>query len=1083
MKICKESIVLLLTMLLATSTLFSQVNPKWLRYPVISPNGEKIAFTYKGDIYTIPIEGGVAKAITSNPEHDFMPVWSKDGKTIAFASNRNGNFDVYVVSAEGGTPKRLTYHSEDEYPYSFSNDNAAVIFGAQRQDLASNRQFPAHSQPELYVVPVNGGRVSLLLTTPAESISMSSDSKSMLYQDKKGGENEWRKHHKSSMAKDIWLYNFETKKHSKLTNYVGEDRNPVFAPGDSIVYFLSEESGSFNVFRFPLKNPDSRTQITHFETNPVRFLSMSNSGLLCFGFDGEIYTMKQGEQPRKLAVEVRSDFQENPVKLFPVNGHVSEMSVSPDGKEVAYIARGEVFVSAAEGNFTKRITSTPEQERFVSFMPDGKSIVYASERNGHWQIFKTSKIRSEEPYFFVSTILKEEPVVSNENDNYQPVPSPDGKWLAFIENRTTLKVLNLETKETKTLMTSNELYYMSDGDQYFTWGPDSKWLLVEYSPEMSNSEVVILPIDGSRPFFNLTQSGYEDYQPKWVNKGKGMIWFSTRDGLRSYANSGTRQSDVYGMFFTRDAWDEFKLSKDEKDLQKLIEETAKKEKQKKEEKKSKKKKDEAKPDSSFKFDWDGITERTSRFTIHSASISDAVLSKDANKLYYLARFEDKYDLWSVDLSSKDIKKEMALGVNYGSFEWDGKMENLFLLADGKIYKLDLDKGKQESVEINTEMSVDTYAERCEMFNHVVLRTRQGFYSKKYHGIDWDAMSKHYAEFLPYIGNGFELTEMLSELLGELNSSHSGARYRGSSLDGDETASLGIFFDENYSGKGLKVVELLKEGPLDKANIDIAPGMIITKIDGVEIDANVDYAKYLNRKAGKLTLIEVQNPQTGGVKQFTVKPISLGKESQLLYKRWVKRNQDEVDRLSEGRLGYVHIPGMSDGPYRNAYGEIMGKFFGCDGVIVDTRFNGGGDLVSDLAMFFTGKKYIEYQTDKRVLGYEPTFRWTKPTVALVCEANYSDASCFACGYKQLGIGKLVGMPVPGTCSYSSWEMLLDDEILWGMVPISSKDMNGDWMENLQTTPDYVIENNPESVSSGKDLQLEKAVDVLMQQMVK
>ncbi|MGE0076800.1 MAG: S41 family peptidase [Bacteroidales bacterium] len=1068
----------------------AQVAPKWLRYPVISPNGDKIAFAYKGDIYIVSTQGGVATPITFNEAHDYMPVWSHDGKQIAFASNRHGNFDVYVVNAEGGEPRRLTFHSADEIPYSFSNDDKSVVFGATRQDIVTHRQYPTGSQPELYSVPSVGGRVELVLTTPAEAVQFSSDGNFLVYHDKKGGENEWRKHHQSSIARDIWTYNFKSGKHTKITDFKGEDRNPILADNNSSIYYLSEESGNFNVFKLLLSNPDQKKQITTYEKYPVRFLSMSKNQTLCYGFDGEIYTLSEGSSPKKVEITIKGEEQQNRDQLVKINGNVKEMAVSPDGKEVAFIARGEVFVSSVEGSFTKRITSTPEQEKFVTFSPDGKSIVYSSERNGRWQIYKSTKVRTDEPFFFASTLIKEELLIDNENENSQPQFSPDGKELAFIENRTNLKVMNLETKQSRTLLTSNELYYMSDGGQYFTWSPDGKWLLVDYSPVMSNGEIVLVSADGKVPFKNLTQNGHEDYSAKWVNGGKQMLWFTTRDGLRSYANSGRRQSDVYCMFFTHDAWDRFNLSKDEYDLLKSIEDKKKeavsesdssKKKNDSKSKDKKKKDDEVKKDSSLKFDWDDLTDRTARLTVNSASIADAVLSKDGETLYYLASFEKGYNLWSVNIRKKEAKIEIELDANSGSFEWDKEMKNLFLLADGKIYKVDLGKSKEVPVKINSEIKIDSYSERKAMFDHVVLRTEKGFYTKQYHGINWKELTQHYEQYLPYIGDGFEFTEMLSEMLGELNGSHSGARYYSRSADGDRTASLGIFADYSYKNDGIKVAEVLKGGPLDKANINVKVGDIIQKIDGETVSSNTDFASYLNRKADKFTLLDVFDPTLGVTKQITVKPISIGDESDLLYKRWVKKNRAEVDSLSNGQLGYVHVEGMGDGPYRDTYSEMMGKYYDRKGVIVDTRFNGGGDLVSDLAMFLTGHKYIEYQNDTRVLGSEPTFRWTKPTVALVGEANYSDASCFACGYQQLGIGKMIGMPVPGTCSFAGWERLQDGETLWGMVPVSSKDINGNWMENLEAVPDYVVKNAPEEIATGRDQQLEKAIEVLLEEV--
>lgn len=1086
-----KRLLMLLPMAAIVVSTMAQQSPKWLRYPSISPDGKTIAFTYKGDIYTVPVAGGAASALTTHIAHDFMPVWSHDGKRIAFASNRYGNFDIFVVDAAGGKPSRLTFHSAKELPYSFTNDDKAIIFGAVRQDVAGSRSFPTGSLPELYSVLVGGGRVEQVLSTPAEAVTFSGNGAYMLYQDKKGGENEWRKHHTSSVARDIWMYEPATGKHTQLTNFKGEDRNPVLSANDEEMYYLSEESGSFNVYKASLKNPSQRAAITSFKEYPVRFLSISREQTLCFGYDGEIYTLKQGGTPIKVNITIAEDDRSNSEQQVSIGSNVKEMSVSPDGKEVAFIARGDVFVTAVEGGFTKRITATPEQEAFVAFSPDGKSIVYAGERGGRWQIFKASKVRKEEPFFFASTLIKEEPLISNDNDNYQPQISPDGKKVAYIENRTTLKVMNLNTKESVTLLTPNELYYMQDGRNNFSWSPDSQWLLAEYSPTMANGEVILIPADGKKPFVNLTQSGYEDFNAKWISKSQ-ILWFSTRDGLRSAANSGSRQADVYSLFLTRDAWDKFKLSKDDYDLQKSIEEREKKAKEeakKKEEAGSKDKKrsndkkskgpEAAKADSSLKIDWENLTERYAKLTLNSASIGDAVLSKDGETLYYLARFEKGYNLWSVKLRTKEAKLEIPMNARSGSFEWDKEMKNLFLLADGQIFKVEVEKAKREPLKIGADVRIDRNAEREAMFNHVMLRTKRGFYSSKYHGVDWNALTAHYRQYLPYIGTGFEFAEMLSEMLGELNSSHSGASYNSRIADADATASLGILTDYTYKNDGVRIAEVIPDGPLDKAKIEVKPGMIIRQVDGDTIKANSDFAAYLNLKAGKFTLLNVFDPTTGKEQQITIKPISLGEESALLYKRWVKRNEAAVEKLSNGELGYVHIPGMGDGPYRDTYSEMMGKYHNRKGVVVDTRYNGGGDLVADLAMFFTGKKFIDYANETRSLGYEPSFRWTKPTVALVSEDNYSDASCFACAYKQLGIGKMVGMPVPGTCSFAGWEMLSDGETSWGMVPVSAKDMNGAWMENLEAVPDYVVKNTPEMVIADHDQQLEKAVEVLLE----
>ncbi|MEP0713385.1 MAG: S41 family peptidase, partial [Algoriphagus sp.] len=922
--------------------------------------------------------------------------------------------------------------------------------------------------------PRNGGRVDQVFTIPAEYVTLNKDGSKMLYHDKKGGENEWRKHHQSGIARDIWMYDTKSNEHKMLTTFYGEDRNPVFSPDESEIYYLSEKNGSFNVFAMSASQPTQNEALTSLENFPVRFLTISDNGLMSFGYDGELYTLRKGEAPKKVAVTIKTQAISNSDKYISINGGVREMSIAPDGKEIAFIARGEVFVTSVDGSLTKRITNTAEQERFVEFAPDGKSLVYASEREGKWQIFQSKKVRSEEPFFFAASLIKEEPLVTLEDEAYLPKFSPDGKKLAFVEGRRTLKVLDLETKATVTLMTPEQLFHMRDGDQYFTWAPDSKWLLATYRPTMSNSEVVLLDASGKQKMKNLTNSGYSDDNAMWVNEGKQMIWFSNRDGLRSYATSGQSQSDVYTMFFDQTAWDKFSLSKEDFDLMKEIEKVGKKE-EKDDKAKDDKEKDKKVED--LTFDWEGIEDRKAKLTIHSSSLGDAVLSKDGEKLYYLAAFEKGMNLWSTNIRTKETKQEISLDANSASLMWDKEQKNLFLLSNGSISKINPEGMKKESIKIAGEMTYDQEAEMAYMFEHVWLRTKGIFYTPDMHGVDWQKAKADYEKYLPSIGNGYEFSEMISEMIGELNVSHAGSRYSRSIDMADATAALVVFWDYDYDGNGIKITEILAGGPLDKADLEVKKGMIIEKIDGVTVAPDTDMAKYLNRKADKFTLIEVLNPATNQRKQLTIKPISLRAENQLLYKRWVRMNQAEVDSLSGGKLGYVHIPGMSDGPYRNVYEEMMGKFSESEAVIVDTRFNGGGDLVADLAMFFTGEKFITYATEARNVGFEPTSRWTKPTLAMFNEANYSDGHCFASGYTDLKIGKTLGMPTPGTCSFAGWEGLPDGS-RWGAVPISAKNKAGEWMENNETRPEIEVKNMPGKIDRGIDQQLVKAVEELL-----
>lgn len=1063
--------LLCLGVFLLPAELLAEDNPHWIRYQSISPDGEHIAFTYKGNLFSVPATGGEARQLTFHEAHDFMPVWSKDGSQLAFASDRYGNFDVFVMPSEGGEALRLTYHSNDEHPYSFSQDDSGVLFGALRQDQADHRRFPSGAQPELYEVPVEGGRVDQVFTIPAEYVQLSADGQRMLYHDKKGGENEWRKHHTSSVTRDIWLYDAENDLHTELSVFEGENRQPVFAEDEAAFYYLSEESGSFNIYKTTIRNPYEREQLTEFDLHPVRFLSYGG-GLLSFGYDGELYTMREGEEPQKVEVTIRTQAGSNTDAVMRVNGGIEEMAVSPDGDEIAFIARGEVFVSSTDGSFTKRLTNTPDRERFVSFSPDGDAVIYSSERDGRWSIYKTERVREEEPFFYAATLLEESVLVSGDEDNYLSEMSPDGEKMAYIADRRTLRVQDMESGETTDLLTPEDIFHMQDGDQYFTWSPDSEWLLVGWRKKLHNAEVLLLSADGSERV-NLTESGYMDMSPKWVGEGDRLIWFTNRDGLRSYATSGQTQRDVYAMFLTGESWDAFNLSEDDHKLMQEMEKAAKSDDDEEEEA------DSEGPES-FDFELEDRRQREARLTIHSSTLSDAVLSKDGETLYYLTRFEGSFNLWQTNLRTRETTQAIALGGGYGQLQWDKDMETLYLLDAGRISKLDPSAGSATPISISAEMQYDAAAERQYMFEHVYNRTKNVFYEPTFHGNDWDMWYEEYQKYVPHLGNSYEFAEMISEMLGELNVSHAGARYSNSIENADATASLGIFEDYSHDGDGILIAEVLRGGPLDKAAFDVEAGMIIEEIDGQRVGSEHDWARFLNRKAGDFVLLNLLEPESGERQQIRMKPISLGQESGLLYERFVRINTEEVDELSDGRLGYVHIPGMGDGPYRSIIHDMLGRFVDREAVVVDTRFNGGGDLVADLAMFFTGTEFNTYATADGDWGGEPTSRWTKPTLTIINEGMYSDGSCYASAYSELEIGLTVGMPVPGTCSFAGWSGLPNGSY-WGVVPVSARNMSDEWMENLQTEPMIRVKNMPGIVDDGRDQQLETSVEALLNQL--
>lgn len=1085
---------LLLLGLFVFTGLQAQEAPLWMRYPAISPDGNSIVFSYKGDLWKVDAKGGTAIPLTLHEAHDYMPVWSRDGKTIAFASNRYGDFDVFTMPAAGGQPTRLTFYSSDDYPSDFSANDSEVIFSSMRIDAAENQQFPSGVLPELYAVPINGGRVRQVLSIPAEYARYNDKGNMLVFQDKKGYEDPWRKHHKSAVARDIWVYEPVTKIFSKVTDFEGEDREPVFSKDGKTIYYLSEEKGTFNVFSMEARNPKEKKQLTKMDKHPIRFLTIANDNTLCFHFNGEIYTMKPNGSPQKVKISIHADNRYNDTKILPI-GNISEFDVSPNGKELVYVFRGEVFVSSVEGGITKRITNTPEQERTASFSPDGRSILYTSERNGSWNLYQSKLQRTEDKYFYNSTLLKEEPLLESSTETFQPAYSPDGKEVAFLEERTELKVINLASKSIRTILKKDHNYSYSDGDQYYEWSPDSKWFLVNFlQPNQWIGEVGLIKADGTAEVVNLTRSGYSDGNGRWMMDGKMMIWFSNRDGMRNHASWGS-QMDVYAMFFTQDAFDRFRLTKEEYEFLKEQEKEKDKDKNKDDKKeenedKDKKDKDDKKDDKDekdkpiepIKIDLTNIFDRKARLTIHSAGLGGAVLDKDGEKLYYLAAFEKGFDLWETDLRTKETKIFQKLSAPNVALAIDKKGENLFLMSMGKIQKISIKDGKKTPIVMKGEMELNEVAERAYLFEHIWRQVVKKFYRVDLHGVDWNFYKEEYRRFLPHINNNYDFAEMSSELLGELNASHTGCRYRSGSAGADNTASLGIYIDYAVTGKGIKIAEIIKGSPLQKASSKIKAGTIIEKIDGEDIGENINYWPMLNRKAGQYMLLSLYDPASGARWDETVKPISRGEEMQLRYKSWVERCRQLTDKYSGGKIGYVHVAGMNNESFKTVYEEALGLNYDKEALIVDTRFNGGGWLHDDLATFLSGEVYLKIRPRGQNLGTEPMFKWSRPSSVLMSEGNYSDAHMFPYTYKALNIGKLVGMPVAGTATAVWWETM-QNGMVFGIPQVGMVTNDGKYLENTQLEPDIKVMNEYPEVLKGEDPQIEAAVKDLLQQIKK
>ncbi|HTO16496.1 MAG TPA: S41 family peptidase [Edaphocola sp.] len=1084
----KKTLLPLLALMIAYSSMAQEHSPRWLRYPAISPDGQTIVFGYMGNLYKVSSNGGLATALTVGSAYNERPVWSPDGKTIAFSNNLHGNFDVYTMPAYGGTATRITFHSADDVPYDFTPDSKNVLVGSYRVSTAESIRFPSTRYfQNTYTIPVNGGRPILLTAAGMENARYNKDGTKIAFHDKKGYEDYYRKHQISSIARDVWVWDIQKDNYTKITTFRGEDREPHFNNDGNSLFYTSEADGSFNIYKWDLKNNES-VQLTQFKNFPVRDLTISKQDKMAFQWDGDIYTFSEGQQAKKVTIQIHNNAGYNAIVNKKIRD-ISEFSLSPNGKEIAFVSRGEVFVTSVEGKLTKRITNTPEQERMITWAPDGKALLFASERDNSWNIYSVSLDNPKETFFFASTTLKTETLIASQAEEFQPKYSPDGKKIAFIENRNILKVLDIKSKKTVTILPEGHNYSYSDGDWDYQWSPDSKWLLVDDSKGYFGlTNTALIAADGNGKISYPVNSGFGEGNPKWGMEGKLMTYTSSKWGRRSLAYQGSREDDIYAIFFDEEAYDDYILSKEEFNLLKEKTELEKKELEKdkkdkkdkkeenedKKEKKKKDKKDDIKP---LKLNLQNLENRKVKLTISSASTSDYVLSKDGEKLYYLAEFEKGYDLWVTEPRTKETKILAKMGGTPSGIALSEDEKTIYLSNKGQLSKVNAETGKIEGIAVDMDFEWNPAAEREFIFYHTWRQTKEKFYDPKLHNVDWDMYRDAYSKFLPHINNNYDFSVLLSELLGELNASHTGGRFFAQQANADQTASLGILFDEKYQGDGIKISDIILGSPADKFKNKVQPGDILTSINGKKIGAHENWNTYLLNIIGKNTLLTIN--RGGKTITETIKPVSLATQETLMYERWIKKMEHLTDSLSKGRIGYVHVQGMNDNSFREVYDKVKGDNINKEALIVDTRFNGGGWLHNDLNTFLSGKEYLKFAPQGNLTkGGEPIDRWEKPSIVVMSEGNYSDAFIFPFVYKQNKLGKLVGMPVAGTGTAVWWERQIDPTIVFGIPMVATIGNDGKPTENVEVMPDIEVNLSYEQFLKGEDSQIETAVKELL-----
>ena len=1041
---------------------------QWLRYPAISPDGQSVAFALGGQIWLVDAKGGEATPLTSSDFYATRPVWSPDGKRIAFACKRNGNFDVFVTEMDGGTPRRLTFHSANDLPYAFSADGRTIYFGSNRMGSPETELIGAYrGSTQLYSVPADGGAVTMLLPTPALDVAISPDGQSLVYDNCPVFENEWRKGGISDGTRDLWLYDFSTGKSRQLTKNRGEDRNGFFAPDGKSLYYLSEQAGSsFNVWQLGLETGAEPKQITHHQGRPVRFVSLAKNGTLVYAYDGALWRRDAiGGEARRLEINIRQAPLVSGSFAASANPYVSEIVTRPDGPEVAIVARGEIYAVSTGSGRARRITNTPAFEQHVSFSPDGRRLLYCSEREGASEIYEVA-LPEGRAGFTAPGALEEKRIVASKVDLLFPAYSPDGQRIAFYENRNCIKVWDRAHNTTATALPPGYIYSYLDGDLSYNWSPDGRYLLATVGSIAGDLDIALCDATGKKAPVNLSQSGYANMNPAFLPDGQSVLWASDRLGLRGSDGTGG-QVDLFIAHLTQESYDAFKLARSGTANPASTNTNAT-----------------TNSAATWEPQADGIAHRITRLT--PSSLAAVLLAKalpGGNDLL-LVGVNNAMQLvgYRVGLTSESFQQIFTKPPSVVAVSMAPGGDALYGVGQAGIERISLANGNSSQIPFDAQLDYDPRGEMAWLFQHCWQMTKLKFYQPAMHGRDWDAIGADYRRYLPSLQQWEDFCDLMGEMAGELNASHMGCSWHHQPTLADATAALGIYMDNEYAGPGVKVKEILIGGPCDFAVKPIAPGSIITELDGVPVLHNEQLNSLLNRKTGTpVELAVAANPGATPVR-VVVTPISAEAEKDLAADRWMARRRAMTETLSGGRLGYLYLSEMNQENYQRAVDYTFGEGRDKDGLVIDIRYNGGGNLHDQLVTLFTGEITADfYARDGYHASRIPKDRWGKPSILLANGSSYSDGSIFPHLYQRLKIGPIVGARVPGTGTAVWWMELLNGDIKYGIPQLGAKDQQTGWYENSEIVPDILVFNTPDDVAAGRDVQLETAVQRMLKDL--
>ncbi len=1024
----KKTLVLII--ILFTISLFSKTEIKLLRYPTISPDNKFVAFSFRGDIWKVSLSGGDAVRLTDNIADDTMPVFSNNGKYIAFASKRNGNYDVYVIPSDGGVPIQLTYRDSDDFPTDWTKDDKRIIFHTKRDIHFYYGSFSVFS------VSLNGGTPEPFIKELSRYGKLSKDNRYVAFNINYIPD--LRKRYRGSANTDVWVYDSRTNKYNKLTTFKGNDKWPVFSKDK--IYFVSDRKDNvFNLWRMNIDG-SNKEQVT-FLKDQVRFFDVSdNNEYIIFEYKDGLYLKRGKEDIKRIKVYAPIDYKTSLKIVKKYSSKAEELTIDKKANFYAFVIRGELFVLKKDWKRAKNITNSYFREKDVCLSNDGKRLYFVSDKNNNKDIYVAYSIDKNDLYN--SFKIKTEQISNTSKEEHTPVLSNNNEKMCYIEGNGNLVVMDLKTKK-------KEYIFKSWNVSKPVWSPDDNYIAFSNMDNNFNADIFIYSLK-EKKYYNISKHPDDDTDPVWSPDGKFLYFISKRSNNNSDIWQVSLLKKWYDM--TEDDW-------------KLYNEKNKNKKSKD--------KNEVKP--VVNIDFNKIHLRLKHITSLLGDEYEIAISKDSKSIYFTAKNDNGVGLYKVDWNGKNRKTLFSSLKNPYNLIFRNK--SLYLISGGRILKID--GKKRKNIGFNARVVINRLRENEEKFNEAWRQMRDNFYDSHFHGINWDNMYDRYKPMAVNTVTPQDFDYVFRMMLGELNASHLGIYSPDKNYSRSvKTGYLGVIFDFSYKGKGLKVKKVLINSPAYRKISRLYENDIILSINGIWINKNTNIYKLLEDKVNEKVLLKVLR------KRKTLEIVITPSYSQrsYIYDTWVNENIKRVEELSNNEFAYLHIQGMGWQNLEKFEKELYSIANGKKGLIIDVRYNGGGWITDYLLQILMTKQHAVTIPRDGGKGYPHTrrsiFSWSKPIVVLINQQSYSNAEIFPWSIRTLKRGPLVGKQTFGAVISTGGTSLIDGT--WLRLPFRGWYVNDGTMTNMENNgcpPDYPVENLPGEEYKGIDKQLEKAVKVL------